>query len=337
MKLKLSLKEGIFIKDYYPEFMFSLYCFLFSLVKPFTQPTGYAAPLLFVITAVCALLLIYKTHKIGLNGNFKTLYTCLFIVLILLFSDLTFRYNENTTKYLYNYFLYGVLSLFFIAYVRNYRAVLYYFSIIAVINGLLYLADPIFNQYELSGGYMQFGFNSMMPAFSGAVVILYYFSRKWAWLFVGIFLMSLFIFANKSAFLCALLILAFGYLYLKKRERIGLTPIIILITITILLLLNANKLVLLGSEIASGIGFTDSYALRTFEAMLVGAEDMVLGARYDVWDEAIAMYNQNLEFGWGVGWFEKFSDQPYPHNIVLEVMVEYGLIGTIVFLSLIHI
>ena len=59
---------------------------------------------------------------------------------------------------------------------------------------------------------------------------------------------------------------------------------------------------------------------------------MVFQARYDVWAEAEHMIDTKPEFGWGVGWFEMFSQQPYPHNFILQIMVEYGWAGLIVFL-----
>ena len=325
------MNNEISIHKYFAEFMFSLFCSLFAIVKPITQPTGFAAPILFVITAVCAFLILIQPKRSGIKGDFRVLLTTTIVVICLLVVDFLGRPNENTSEYLYDFFLYGVLSLFFISYIRNYKAVLYYFSIIAIINGIIYLPDPILNSYELSGGYMQFGFISMMPAFAGSVVMLFYFRKKWTVVFSIIFLISLFVFANKSAFLCALVLLATGYLLIRKGGKFSLSSIMVLIVMGLIIYFNLDKIISGGFDFATSIGFADSYSLRTFEALLAGADEMVVGTRYDVWDEAIAMFNQKKLFGWGVGWFEKFSEQPYPHNIFLEVMVEYGILGLILF------
>ena len=332
MNRREPLRKMFRIRDSFPEFMFSLYVSLYSLVKPFTQPTGYAGILLFIITFFCAYLLLNKVNKLKRKGDFSVLIRCSTIIVFCLFVDVLFRYNLNISEYVYNYFLYGFISLFFIAYVRDFRSVLYFFSIIASVNGLIYLFDPVLNDYNLSGGYMQFGFNSLMPAFAGAVLLVYYFKKKWAWFLIITFLIFLFVFANKGAFLCALLILLFAHLYIKNQGKVKFMPLMVAACVICLIMINIKSLIGFGFDIARLLGISDTYALRTFEAMFTGSEDMVFNARYEVWEEAIKMIEQKPLFGWGVGWFEQYSIQPYPHNFVLEFLVDYGWLGTFVFI-----
>ena len=55
--------------------------------------------------------------------------------------------------------------------------------------------------------------------------------------------------------------------------------------------------------------------------------------------EALNMFNDNTMFGIGFGGFEHytFSDQPWPHNFILEILCESGLFGLISLSILVYI
>lgn len=318
-------------KGNYTEYMFALFLVIFSLAKPITQPSGYSGILLFMITLIC----IYKewsyVRKCGIASDNTSLLSITFVIGTLLISDLLLRSNENTLEYIYDFTLYGILPLFFLSFVHDYKAVLWFFSIITVINGCIYIADPIIWNYELSGGYMPFGFNQMLPAFAGSMIMYFYFKKKFGLAFMVLFVATLFIFANKSAFLTAIILFIFGYIYIYKKGKVNKIALVFVIAFLSLGYYYFLDIVSIGANIASTLGFEDSYSLRTFQAILSGSEDMVFQARYDVWAEAERMIDTKPEFGWGVGRFEMFSQQPYPHNFILQIMVEYGWAGLIVF------
>ena len=323
--------KKIAIKDNYPEFMFSLFMSLFSLVKPITQPTGYSGVLLFSISLICIFLLFNKVNKFNIKGNWVEIIIISAIFMTLLLIDAVFRYNENIVFYLYDFSLYAILPFIFVTYVKNYKAVLWYYSIFTILNGIIYIPDAMFNNYELSGSYMQFGFNNILPAISGCGIMFFYFKRKIGLLLLILFGLLSFIYANKGAVLAGAILTLFGYLYVYKNGRIKFTQLALIVSLYIVISSNLNSIISKLISFASILGVADSYALRTLDAMLLGYADTVMQARYDIYDVAWHLINQKPFFGWGVGWFEKFSEAPYPHNFFLEILIDYGWVGTIVF------
>lgn len=321
----------ITIRDNYPEFMFSLFMSLFSLVKPLTQPTGYAGALLFVISLICIIFLFSKVEKIGIKGNWVGIIIISAIILALLFIDLLFRYNDNVLSYFYDFSLYALLPFIFIVYVKNYGAVLWYYSLFAIINGIIYIPDALFNNYKLSGSYMQFGLNNILPAISGCILLFFYFKRKIGLFLLQIFVLLTFIYANKGAVLTGLFLILFGYLYIYRNGKVRFSQLTIVGILYFLIYNNVNFIIKYLISVASSLGVSDSYALRTLNAMLVGYADTVMKTRYDLYDEAWHLINQKPFLGWGVGWFENFSDAPYPHNFFLEILIDYGWVGAVVF------
>lgn len=319
------------IKENISEFLFSFFLLMFSLVKPITQPTGHNGVILFFLSVFCLAILTIHNFKSNISGNYRLLFQITILILFLFLFDAVGRYNDSLFDHVYNFFLYAVLPISFLSNVRDFGAVLWYYSVLSVVNGIIYLYDPLAN-YVVSGGYMPFGFNVMLPAIVGSSFLFFYFQKKLALLLILFFLLFSFIFSNKGATLTAILIVAISYVYIPymggkyKRRLVQACGVLLLVVVMVVPLLE------LGWTVASYLGFENSYALTTTAMISEGHGENVYSERYKVWDDAIRMFNDSPLIGHGVGNFHKYSEQPYPHNIILQVMVEYGLVGLISFL-----
>ena len=54
--------------------------------------------------------------------------------------------------------------------------------------------------------------------------------------------------------------------------------------------------------------------------------------RFDLWKNAVDLFLESPLLGHGVGFFEKVNDSYYPHQFFLQVLCEFGIIGSIIFL-----
>ena len=88
-----------------------------------------------------------------------------------------FRPNNLLGQYYYNFIIYGIIPLVMLLEVEDFEQVLYWWSFWAIIVGIMYIADP-FLGYQWMGGYMPYGFEAMLPAFSGTCVIFFHYKKK---------------------------------------------------------------------------------------------------------------------------------------------------------------
>ena len=326
----MSNKSYKSINENYPECLFALYISLFAILKPISQPTGHASIILFVSVFLCLVSGLIYNYLHSRSGNYTFFISTFIIISVLLLFDLTIRSNSNTLGYLYNFVIYGAIPLFLISNIKEFKSVLWFYSIFSVFTGIIYIPDPLLS-YHISGGYMQLGFGMLLPAFCGSAILCFYFKKRWGALFLFFFLIYSFIFANKSSTICELILLLFFYLYGLHCPKSKMVLRRFLVIVAIILIITFNEQIL---DFAIGIADyleVDSYALSTFNMMLNGRGDEVYNLRTDLWEESIAMFNQKPIMGWGVGWFEIYSEQPYPHNVFIQILLEYGFVGILLF------
>lgn len=319
------------INKNFQEFLFALSFSLYSLLKVFTQDSGYSTIVLFIVVLACCVLSTLYNQKKQIRVNYIPILVLTCIVIFSLSIDGTFRHNDNTSAYAYNYIIYAIIPLFFLSSVKNYNAVLWFISVISVVNGVIYFVDP-FIDYRMTGGYMSYGFSIMLPAFAGSCILFFYFKKKIVLVFITLFLIFSFLFSNKGATLTQLVLLGLSYVYVSKNPRINLKRLLLVLIAGCIALSFAELIIQYGYKLMEAFGLGYSYSLSTLFTMLFGDSDSVYGLRFDVWNDAVRLIEQKPIFGWGVGWYELFYEEPYPHNFLLQIWLEYGIIGTTVFM-----
>lgn len=82
-------------------------------------------------------------------------------------------------------------------------------------------------------------------------------------------------------------------------------------------------------------------ALSSIETSSIGAINKLMimaeagdasNGRFDLWKSAITIISENPLFGHGVGYFEKNNASAYPHQFFLQILSEFGFIGSIIIL-----
>ncbi len=97
-----------------------------------------------------------------------------------------------------NFFMYGVLSGYFLLNVVDYDLVLYWVVRFSCINGVLLAVAP-FIDYRMNGTYMTYGFNMLMYSFSGLWVGYFYNRDKRYLLPMMLEILLILIYGNKGA------------------------------------------------------------------------------------------------------------------------------------------
>lgn len=147
----------------------------------------------------------------------------------------------------------------------------------------------------------------------------------------GIIFGGLFITQFRAGLLGAILIILFGIVYLSFKQVIKLKEIILFTIATLMVITLFN------------------FPQNNFEMIperyekLVSSEyinDPSVSTRIDAIEISLEMFQEKPLFGQGFGGFNQHyksklpQEIKYPHNIILEITVEFGLIGLLIYSSL---
>lgn len=310
--------------NYMNEFIFVLYMFVFSLLKPITTVYSYSTHILIgVAILICGVSFI---RTIKNTRNLPIFILLVFGIMYLIIFDWLARDNGMQMEEAYNFIIYGAIPLFLLRGVSNFHAVIKYFCVLSIITGLLYLADP-FISYRWSSDYMTFGFSAILPAFCGAVLYYNYFHEKKAILFIVLFFAEMCMFANKSSTLCGIVFLYVSYIGLNYSGRIKWKRLMIACLMTIVIVIFRDSLLDVLINLSSSLGI-DSYSLRTIQILLRGDSSIVLNTRILIWEEVVNLIKSNFFFGKGIGYLESsYFYTGYAHNVLLDIMASVGFFG----------
>lgn len=136
---------------------------------------------------------------------------------------------------------------------------------------------------------------------------------------------------GRAAIVALLMVLAFWFLVENARldSIYFIASLIIIVAISYGLLVSLDKLIIFMQE-------SSITSLNRFASLLLGSDSSHRGFLFS---NAIAQFTdspKNLFFGGGMNTFSVFTKEYnlglYPHNIILELLAEYGIIGFIAFI-----
>src|SRR5699024_4763447 len=90
----------------------------------------------------------------------------IFIMIIMIFISISKSNNSIVYTRLYEFLIYGVIPVSIFSQIRDFKPFLDTYVKLSVIIFLIYILDPL-NQYFLTGSYMVYGFQAILPAFFG--------------------------------------------------------------------------------------------------------------------------------------------------------------------------
>lgn len=310
----------------------AFYLTMFSLMAPLTHTAegGSSTMILMGGLLLCLAATVYVTHRNQTPIKYQFLITILSVVSVLFCFDYVIRPNKETSNYIYSFLIYGAFTIFFCAQVVDFRYFLKSYSILAAICGLVMASDPLFD-YQWSNTYMEFGFVSMLPAFAGTMILFTAFKYKISGLLMCLFFVELMIFANKGSVLTALILFIIGFSFFRNGNKINLKQITTIVFVLLILYLYYADIFLFFVGIADNLG-VDSYSLNTMKIILANSSDnAVYDSRIDIWNNALQYFYQNPIIGCGIGYYKSVSEG-YEHNLILEVLNSWGIVGAILLL-----
>lgn len=300
-----------------------LFCFGFTMFLNAVAPEA-----TFIVRALVAITAIMMSSFPTIRVNVYLL-TYVWLVFVIFFLEMAFRPNTLTSVYFYNFIINGAIPVYLLMQLDNMKMVLKYFTSFSVPLFLIYMLDPFFN-YALTFDYMTFGFEVALPSFCGFHIGRKVFGYRWMIIPEVLSIISLFIFSNRGALLAAL---AFAFLLAIIDDSSQPTKILrfgAIIVIIAVVFINAVPIIdFILKQIAKWNYY--SYSLHAFRNMLVSGVSKGLAGRDMLWSNAWEYFKASPLLGNGVGSFTNHYGN-YPHNLILDILTSFGIIGFLVFL-----
>lgn len=311
------------------EILLTLYLVIFSLLKPVLLKNLDSSTFILAIAtgSIIGIWILFEIiYKKNITIAYKYLLFIIVIYLLLLFETIL-RPNRMNGEIIYKFTIYGAIPILLCSKVSNYKNLLWYYAIFSIINGIIYFFEPL-NNYKISGNYMDFGFNQMLPAFTGSIIMFNIFKKKYGMILAVMFFVQMFLYANKGATICAICIFVASYIFFNKKNRIILKRLFVVMFLLVAIILNLETIINGLIQIIKSINMK-TYSLTTFLNMLQENGNAVYYARIDIWQKAIHLFEEKPIFGYGVGYFEA-NFNGYTHNFFLDIAVSSGLAGLMI-------
>ena len=188
-----------------PEFLFIFYVFGFAMLRPVLFLfRSYSTIIIALFIIIVLLISVINNHVLGKKNFVRWLIISIFFEVLLYVSP-----SIVSETYMINYFMYGIVSLYLLINVSDYKLVLQWVIRFSCVNGVLLIADP-FLEYQFNGGYMEYGFNMLMFSFVGILIGYFYLKNQYFFIPIVIELIMISFYGNKGACVTAVILLLGG-------------------------------------------------------------------------------------------------------------------------------
>lgn len=316
-----------FISD---ELIFALWFWLVPFTKIFALTYGKSQ---FQTVAVATVILLI----IGFIKSIRIYRAYFFIITVWIILIVSYLIHDNyyTLYYVTKFSYYSAVSVYFLSRVKNIKKCLLYMGILAITALLLYIGDPS-NGYKLTNNYMEFGFLIGLPSFLCIRIVRKYLGVKYFIPFECVAFLSVFLYSNRSSVLSIIGFYILEGLFLeKKSRRYKVIKLSSIFTVAFLFYLNLKLIIETLVEIISfKYGYSSRILMTLYRYFQDKSVNGLTAGRLDLWDRFYDIFSRNIFFGSQIAIYEKYYNI-YIHNILMDFLMQLGIIGTIFLLFLI--
>jgi len=315
------------------ELLFALYFWMFALIRPIINIfSNYSEP---IIISIIGLILMYSflsnwnsniRYKIGVFSLFS-------ISISIMLIDFIFRGNIHVFEGIKGIILYGVIPIYLLINCSNYKILIKYLTNLSILIFFISLLNIFI--YEIVQDYMDFGYNFLLPM--NLIFIASYRNSKNI-LKLLLLLSSLFlviIYANKGAVLTSIAFLLFiNFSDLFKIKKLNKYIYFFLFFLMLVILaIYSNSIIEILIKFAESRNIY-SYTLLTIKHFIDNNNFItLLSGRNIIWELVLNLIENRPLLGYGYGYLQT-NYGFYAHNLLLDLMLSYGLFITTIVLYL---
>jgi O-antigen ligase len=186
--------------------------------------------------------------------------------------------------------------------------------------------------YHVGFDYMSFSY-FLLPSI--LIIFEYFLENNKNYIFIYIpSIILLLIFGARGAFLSLIITSLILFFNSKWSKKIKYMALIILIFLIIIVSFQLDLILTRLDLILSSIGI-NSYSVNQYINILQGDLIKASAGRTELYIKSIELIKNKLFFGGGFTYFNEHNQlMTYPHNIFLEIGLQFGLIGLLMFFIL---
>lgn len=311
------------------EIIFALYFFGFVLLKPVVQAFQSVSTL--ILLAFVAILLCYSIlENIKRVSEFSIVpvFFVFFAVTICLL-DYFINSDKGTFSFLQQLLIYGAFPIYFLSNTRDLNELIKWLGRIGIIVFLAFSWMPL-TSINIFSDYMEYGFLVCVPVFICIHVYRKVYKKNYIILFEIILFVLTFIYANRSSLLIILIFVVVYSILFSKTRDIAIMKVLAILFSMLIFLLFMKEISQFLVQILDSLNI-DSYSIRQYIKLLESGDfASFLSGRFPLWQNALLLIEQAPIFGNGITAFESIYGT-YSHNIILDILVQFGLFGLIAF------
>lgn len=306
-----------------------VYIFSVTLSIPFEKIMGIQS-----ISIAIAFITIIISFFIDSRINIKMVMFIIFILTIFLVDILVFEYRQNSANTFILLLRWGLPALYLSSKVTDFKSLLAYWHKIGILNLIIVNIFYILNSYKEVESYMTVGIYltySFIP-----FIINYYINRDKFSLFLAIIiLIEIIVFTNRGSILCCVIIILYMELTHNRSYKNTLKAILKLLLLGIFIF-NLNYILGIFSEIITKFGISSYSFAKLIQFKDLGFSQSSSG-RNIIYEISINIIRESQFKPNGIGYFNYTTGLGYPHNIILDIAISFGIIGILLFFYLIII
>lgn len=275
-------------------------------------------------------------YSININRKFhrKFIFISIFFTLIFMINTLFVSYQFQIINEYFIFFRYGILALYFAMLVKDYSKLIDYWYYMAIVG--FFISNFYLGYYRSTNTYMDYGIN-LTYSFLGFCIYYYNYSgnskvhKLIQMIFGFVSFVQIIVFGNRSSMLICLFVLLFCEFNNPKRKN-NLNIILKLgmgLFIGIYFWINRNNILLAINSNLQKLGIY-SYSLTKY---ILALQDGIYGiitqssGRDVLIKKSINLIRDSNFMPNGVGYFQYMTGEVYPHNIFIEVALDFGIFG----------
>lgn len=312
-------------------FIFILFIFASILTLPIVRTTGSSTYFWIYII----FLFIYSTY-INRNINIKFIFIFIaFTTLFMINTLLVAEWEAVINKYIL-FVRYGILGMYFSMHIKDYKSIQNYWYYIGIVGFII--CNIYLEYFRITNGYMVLGIN-LTYSFIGFCMYFYNKQNKnkvIVLVFMMISFVQILLFGNRSSILICLAIIIY-YEFININKKNALTTILKLtlaFIIVVYIALNISNILTNINYAMQKLGIF-SYSITKYVLTLQdGIEGIVSqsSGRDNIFILSKQIIIDSNFMPNGVTYFENISGIIYPHNLFLEIMIEFGIFGLVIFI-----
>ncbi|WP_294398361.1 hypothetical protein [uncultured Clostridium sp.] len=304
-------------------FLIVLFVFMSSVTMPIKNFTRNGS-VIWLITILGIIISFFINRKIDKSYLFFLIASLILILLNILIVE----YSSLVISELFEFIKFGLIPLYLSSNKFDYDSFVdywYKFSIVNFVILVYYIPNVINNKLN----YMVFGI-SLVYSFVGFITY-FYIKNKYKVLnliIVIIIVILIFIFGNRSSLLICLSIWLFMKLYNIRNSFKKVISLFIMITISIVAYINIFN-ILKGINIFLQKMGIHSYSISKYIMAIDNGFIKSTSGREELAKLSIDIIKSNPLKPHGLKYFTYFTGRIYPHNLILDLSIVFGLLGAI--------